>query len=551
MMAVNSARPGGMARRAASRLLPRSLFGQLMLIFTVAFLAFLVISALHAAETRRYYLLRGLMAERVRRMVDMTLLLDTADEDGRALLMERMSIRGFSISIQTGAPVPPSTEEVRWQAKGAMPASPENLNEASALLTRLLNLALADMRQDRHAPSLALVRRAETETQNIPHVTRAVVHEINVPGTWEEIRHSWKQLFGPRDVMPRIYHATAALPLSDGTYAVFDDAAPGFPMFPDFPLRGILLVEIFFVLVSLLAFYLVVRPLRRLARAADNFGRDLPGMPPLPENGPREVREAAQAFNRMQRRIRDFVDERSRTLAAVSHDLRTPLTRMRLRVEQLDEAQRLPLQKDMDELQQLMDTTIDLARGSSGEDFAPVDVAALVESLVEDRQDMGQNVVLEQAGNLDGIPPLLARPLSIKRCLSNLLDNAVRYGGGAVVSVRDSRELLEIVICDTGPGIPETDLNRVFEPFFRLEPSRSRSTGGSGLGLSIARSMARQHRGDIVLTNRPEGGLCANLSLPRPSGPPCDAKRGEHPSPWKPRPELRQRKTAPDTSSSA
>ena len=517
---VTSARPGGMARRAASRLLPRSLFSQLTLIFTVAFLAFLVISALHAAETRRYYLLRGLMAERARRMADMTLLLDTADEDGRALLMERMSMRGFSIRIQTEAPVPPAAAGVRRPAGEGVPASAENLDEASALLTRLLNLVLADMREDRHAPSLALVRRAETEAYDVPLVTRAVVHEINVPGAWEEIRHSWKQLFGPLVAMPCVYHATAALPLSDGSYVVFDDAAPAFPMFPDFPLRGILLVEIFFVLVSLLAFYLVVRPLRRLARAADSFGRDLPGTPPLPESGPREVREAAQAFNRMQRRIRDFVDERSRTLAAVSHDLRTPLTRMRLRVEQLNEAQRVPLQKDMDELQQLMDTTIDLARESSGEDFAPVDVAALVESLVEDRQDMGQNVVLEQAENLNDVPPLLARPLSIKRCLGNLLDNAVRYGGGAVVSVRDSRELLEIVICDNGPGIPEEDLNRVFEPFYRLEPSRSRSTGGNGLGLAIARSMARQHGGDIVLANRPQGGLCASLSLPRPSGRP-------------------------------
>ena len=113
--------------------------------------------------------------------------------------------------------------------------------------------------------------------------------------------------------------------------------------------------------------------------------------------------------------------------------------------------------------------------------------------------------------------PLLARPLSLKRCLGNLLDNAVRYGGGAVVSVRNSRDHLEIVICDNGPGIPEADLTRVFEPFYRLEPSRNRSTGGNGLGLAIARSMARQHGGDIILSNRPEGGLCARLTFPRSS----------------------------------
>ena len=521
MTSPNPAPTGGRQRRAAPRLLPRSLFGQLILIFTVAFLAFLVISALHAAETKRYYILRGLMSDRARRMADMALLLDTAGEEGRAVLIGRMSTKGFSIHIEPEAPVLPAPiAHVRWKEGEDMLASPENLDEASAMLARLLDRALADIRADHNVPPLEMTRRKGREDHDIPKVAKAVVREVNIPTTWEEIKGTWRRFLGrrgPHGAIPRIYQATVVLPLSDGHYVVFDDSAPGFPMLPDFPLRGILLVEIFFVLVSLLAFYLIVRPLRRLARAADNFGRDLPGTPPLPETGPREVREAAQAFNRMQRRIRDFVDERSRTLAAVSHDLRTPLTRMRLRVEQLDETQRAPLQKDMDELQQLMDTTIDLARESSGEDFAPVDVAALLESLVEDRQDMGQNVTLENAGSLDEVEPLLARPLSLKRCLGNLLDNAVRYGGGAVVSVRNSRDHLEIVICDYGPGIPEADLTRVFEPFYRLEPSRNRSTGGNGLGLAIARSMARQHGGDIILSNRPEGGLCARLTFPRSS----------------------------------
>lgn len=506
--------------RLASRLLPGSLFGQLVLIFSVAFLAFLVISALHAAETKRYYILRGLMGDRARRMADMTLLLDTAGAEGRAILMGRMSTKGFSIRIAPSAPNLPAMNGWSGRADDDLPASPENLDEASAMLTRLLNRALADMRADRNIPPLEMARRIGKDDPAIPDIATAVVREVNIPTTWEEVRGTWRRLFGrhgPRGGSPRIYQATVVIPLTDGQYVVFDDSAPGFPMIPDFPLRGIVLVEVFFVLISLLAFYLIARPLRRLARAADNFGRDLPGTPPLPETGPREVREAAQAFNRMQRRIRDFVDERSRTLAAVSHDLRTPLTRMRLRVEQLDEARRGPLQKDMDELQQLMDTTIDLARESSGEDFAPVDVAALLESLVEDRQDMGQDVTLENAGRLDGVAPLLARPLSLKRCLGNLLDNAVRYGGRVTVSVRDGRDTLEIAICDDGPGIPDADLSRVFEPFYRLEPSRNRSTGGNGLGLAIARSMARQHGGDIELSNRPAGGLRARLTFPRSS----------------------------------
>lgn len=514
-----AASPSGPLRRAAARLMPRSLFGQLVLIFSVAFLAFLVISALHAAETKRYYILRGLMGDRARRMADMTLLLDAAGGEGRSVLINRMSTKGFSIHIEPEAPALPAHKDgpARDEDDDLL-ASPENLDEASVMLEYLLNRSLADMRAAREDGAAG--RPGHAASLPYEDIADAVVREVNIPTTLEEVGGTLRRLLHrqpSRGARPRIYQATVSIPLSDGQFVVFDDSAPGFPMLPDFPLRGILIVEVFFVLVSLLAFYLIVRPLRRLARAADSFGRDLPGTPPLPETGPREVREAAQAFNRMQCRIRDFVDERARTLAAVSHDLRTPLTRMRLRVEQLDDARRAPLQKDMDELQQLMDTTIDLARDSTGEDFAPVDVAALLESLVEDRQDMGQNVTLKEAGALDGVAPLLARPLSVKRCLGNLLDNAVRYGGRAEVSVRDGRDKLVITICDAGPGIPEAALARVFEPFYRLEPSRNRSTGGSGLGLAIARSMVRQHGGDIELSNRPEGGLCARVTFPRSS----------------------------------
>ncbi|MBQ9105208.1 MAG: HAMP domain-containing protein, partial [Mailhella sp.] len=287
---------------------------------------------------------------------------------------------------------------------------------------------------------------------------------------------------------------------------------------PMFSFSTIITLEIFFVIISILAFWLCIKPLRRLARAAESFGRDIPGTPPLPLTGPSEVREAAQAFNRMQKSIRDFLDERERILAAVSHDLRTPLTRMRLRVEQLDEEQRAPLQKDIGELQQIMDTTIDIARSKS-EAVTMVDVASLIESLVEDRQDMGLPIQLEERlqdpETLFSIPSLSARPLSMKRCLANLMDNALRYGGNVVVGAEERGPMLAVTISDNGPGIPEADLEKVFEPFYRVERSRNRSTGGTGLGLSIARSMARLHDGDVILENRPEGGLRATATFRR------------------------------------
>ena len=220
----------------------------------------------------------------------------------------------------------------------------------------------------------------------------------------------------------------------------------------------------------------------------------------------------------MQKSIRDFLEERERTLAAVSHDLRTPLTRMRLRVEQLDPDQRSALQKDIGELQQIMDTTIDIAR-SRNENIAIVDVMSLIESLVEDRQDMGQDIRLadhlQEPDALFSIPPLSARPLSMKRCISNLMDNAIRYGNHVIVDVKNSETMLSIIICDNGPGISEEELKKVFEPFYRVERSRNRSTGGTGLGLSIARSMARMHGGDVTLENRPEGGLKAIATFKR------------------------------------
>ena len=148
-----------------------------------------------------------------------------------------------------------------------------------------------------------------------------------------------------------------------------------------------------------------------------------------------------------------------------------------------------------------------------------VDVASLVESLVEDRQDMGQPIQLaprfQDPEVLFSIPPLLARPLSMKRCLANLMDNALRYGGEVTVDVEERGCTLAVVISDNGPGIPEADLGKVFEPFYRVERSRNRSTGGSGLGLSIARSMARLHDGDVILENRPEGGLRATATFQR------------------------------------
>jgi signal transduction histidine kinase len=232
---------------------------------------------------------------------------------------------------------------------------------------------------------------------------------------------------------------------------------------------------------ALISVRLVTRPFQHLADAADAFGPDLDSAP-LPESGPLETRRTAEAFNRMQLRLRALIAERSCALAAVSHDLRTPLTRLRLRAETLQD-----------------------------ESPGNIDIDALLQSLVADTQALGQKIILDDSA----VAPYPGRISALKRALANLLDNAVKYGGEARISLIDSRVDLRILIEDNGPGIAESELARVCEPYVRLESSRSRATGGVGLGLAIAREAALLHGGELRLENRSEGGLRALLILPR------------------------------------
>lgn len=249
------------------------------------------------------------------------------------------------------------------------------------------------------------------------------------------------------------------------------------------------------------------RPFATFATAAERLGTDM-AAPPLPETGSREIRAAAHAFNVMQGRIRRFVEDRTQMLAAISHDLRTPITRMRLRAEFVeDDEQRAKMLADLEEMEHMIAATLAFARDdATREARRPVNVAALVQGLAEDMDipyDGPDSVVLS------------AGTVALKRLVANLLDNARKYGGTARATLSEEPGTVVVTIDDDGPGIPETEIERVFAPFVRLEASRNRETGGSGLGLSIARAAARAHGGDITLHNRPEGGLRVRLTLPR------------------------------------
>ncbi|GLC97958.1 two-component sensor histidine kinase [Cupriavidus sp. TA19] len=258
---------------------------------------------------------------------------------------------------------------------------------------------------------------------------------------------------------------------------------------------------------------LLARPVQQLASGAGRLAQDVHA-PPLDETGgPAEARAAAQALNLMQQRIRTQLAQQSRFLAAVSHDLRTPLTRMSLRLECIDAGEvRYRLRQDLAEMNGLIDATLYYLRDRD-EASGPrqrVDVLALLQAVVDDAADTGHEVALSGQAQ-----PLLAWPSELRRAVVNLVENARRYGGAASIVLTDSPARVLIDICDDGPGIPEDQLARVMEPFYRLESSRSRATGGVGTGLSIAADIAARHGGELILSNRPEGGLRARLSLPR------------------------------------
>jgi signal transduction histidine kinase len=271
---------------------------------------------------------------------------------------------------------------------------------------------------------------------------------------------------------------------------------------------------VFAVCIGLLAWLvarIATRPLRQLANAADKLDIAHAGEP-LPELGSTEVRVATRAFNRMQKRIYEDVRERTGMLAAITHDLQTPLTRLRLRLEKLpDETLRNKLVGDMQAMQQMLQEGLELARSmDNGEPVQLLDLDSLLDSLCSDAVEAGQQVEYTEHTAVQ----LKAHPLALRRAFSNLLDNAVKYGQRAEVSLsRDARHC-HIHIRDFGPGIPPELLETVFTPFYRIEHSRSRESGGTGLGLAIARNIVLRHNGELTLTNRPEGGLEAHVVLP-------------------------------------
>lgn len=323
----------------------------------------------------------------------------------------------------------------------------------------------------------------------------------------------WNAVMGLVHNMPENRIVQASVRLSDGTWVNFAlTLVRPSSLLSHRAILSTLIMALGVALFSVWATRWIGQPLATFARAADRLGRDV-NAAPLPPGGPKEVRSAAAAFNQMQDRIRRFVEDRTRMLAAISHDLRSPITRLQLRAEMLPEGEtRSRMLADLADMADMVSSTLEFARGeSSDEAVQAIDLAATLGAICDNASDIGLAAEYDWSGRL----VCTCRPLALKRALTNLIENAARYGGKALVRTDQRGRDIRVVIQDDGPGIPPDSMEKVFTPFYRLEPSRNRKTGGMGLGMTVARTIIRAHGGDITLENKPDGGLRVTATLPQ------------------------------------
>lgn len=477
------------------RFVPRSLFSRLVAVLLAGLVvAQLVSFAIHMHE-RGELLSQASGMQSAQRIADIARFLDSLEAKVRRAIVQVLSAPPLMISLDRG-PLPAGAGEPETGARDALFA---------AMLRRFLGDGLQvvataiDARAAAFEPGKMHGAKGPKMYGEWP-ASKAAMHAVAQPGN----------SFG------------AQVRLRDGTLVTFDSRQPA--QTEGWPYRLLLSLVVLLaavVALSLLAVRWATRPLNALADAADELGRNI-DRPPMEEKGPLEVARAARAFNTMQTRLASYVHDRTRVLAAMSHDLKTPITRLRLRAELLGDSQmREKFTRDLDEMESMVGATLDFLRGlENREPVNPVDVMALLESLQSDARETGGTVEIEGAT----AKPYPGGPQALKRCLGNLIENAVKYGRSARVVIDDNDTRLEIRIRDQGPGLPPAELEKVFEPFYRVEGSRSRETGGTGLGLTIARGIAEAHGGELSLRNREGGGLEAMLTLPRRPALPSTAR---------------------------
>ncbi|MBI2715904.1 MAG: HAMP domain-containing protein [Rhizobiales bacterium] len=461
-----------------SRLLPKSLFGQTLLVLVAGLIVSLLAGSwIYSLDREQAVRAVGGFAA-AQRITNLTKLVQEAPHEWRERIVAGLSDQNFRVALSAQPPaIVPNDDDV---------AVAQTIKE---FLVDQLSLA----------------------SEQQPLVS------ASPPGG--PMFGGWRPMMGPGPMMHGFRgfggfrDLQVAVPLPDGQWLSFATALPesGSAFSRKF-LLSMAIMAIVILAVSVWAVRRVTAPLAAVSVAAERLGNDL-NAPPMPETGTIETRQASRAFNTMQSRLRSLIENRTRMLAAISHDLRTPLTLLRLRAENVENQQeRDKMLATIAEMDSMIGVTLQFARDEATTELRrPTDIAALVQSIVDDMADAGVPAKMQPA------EPVVydCRPDALKRAIRNLLDNAVKYGKAASVAIQTTPKTIEIIIDDEGSGIAEHELSRVFDPFYRLEESRSRETGGVGLGLAIAQSIVQAHRGDLVLSNRPTAGLRAQISLPR------------------------------------
>jgi signal transduction histidine kinase len=464
-----------------NRPLPKSLFGQtLLILFAGLIVSHVVGSRIYTADREQAVRAVGSFAA-AQRIANLTRLVQEAPLEWHERIVAALSDQTFRVLLSSEPP-----------AIG--PESDDTL-VAQAIREFLIDqLSLDSARQPR---------------------VSALLPDSPVIGGWHPMMGHGPMMhgFGAFGMFGAFRNLQVAVPLRDGQWLSFVTALP--ESGPSFSRQFLLSMEIMAIIILAVSGGVVRRvtaPLASLSAAAERLGNDL-NAPPMPETGTIETRQASHAFNTMQARLRGLIENRTRMLAAISHDLRTPLTLLRLRTENVENStEREKMLATIAEMDAMVATTLAFARDEATVEIRrPTDLAALVQSIVDDMADTGLPVTMERA------EPVVhnCRPVALKRAIRNLIDNAVKYGKKANVAIKPTPKSIEIAIDDEGPGIAEQELSRVFEPFYRVEESRSRENGGVGLGLAIALSTVQAHGAEIILSNRPAGGLRAAVVLPK------------------------------------
>lgn len=467
----------------------RSLAGQMVALLLLALVLSHVVGFVIYRDERTQLLRGALKEEFLARTAAVTRLLDATPSD---LHGEILRAGGSGITRYWLAPAP--VESPAWQEQA---------------LSHLMQALPARLRADQPAPPIDSAQPATN-----PYLAGTALHPIG-GASWEVLpAGAWS--LGREAQLLQLNEWNGfglAVPLSNGVWLNAVYAKP--VLVPGSTYQTFISLGIAALAISLIAILMarwITRPLKDIAVAAERVGRG-EEVAPVPECGPGDLHCTAKAFNRMQTRLRRFIEDRTRMLAAIGHDLRTPITSMRLRAEFIsDEDTKRKLISTLDEMQSMTEATLAFARDdATREETRNVDLSALLESLCADLADLGWDVTFRNGEK----NPYRCRPDSLRRAVRNLVENAVRYGERARVILSARDDVIEITVEDDGNGIPEPEMERVFQPFVRLEDSRNRETGGVGLGLSIARSIVRGHGGDIALFNG--SGLHAVVTLPRSS----------------------------------